>query len=72
MGDIPKIIHAVAAEYAAEEYAKYYDRDDYPLLNGEEIEIVVESPDGERTMFICSGRSEPTYYANEKKISIVK
>lgn len=67
MGDESKPVCANSAEEAAERYAEQYDNGDYGLLNGEEIEVIVEDIDGERKTFICGGRTDPVYFATEKE-----
>jgi len=67
LGDEPKILYANSHEEAATKYAEYYDYDDYGLIDGNNIEIIVESLDGKRKTFICSGRMERVYSAEEKQ-----
>jgi hypothetical protein len=66
MGDDLKEIRAYEAKWAAEEYAKFYDQDDHPLIDGEEEIIVYDNPGrsgGQK--FIISGEFVPGYTARE-------
>jgi len=60
-----KRVRADSFEDAAEKYAVYYNQDDYPLLDGEEIEIEVESPEGEKRRFKCGAETTVYYSINE-------
>jgi hypothetical protein len=67
MGDDFKAFRARSAEGAAEQYAENYDCGDYDLLDGAEIEVIVEDAEGKRITFICTGRTDPVYSATEKE-----
>jgi hypothetical protein len=64
MGDEPKEVRAVDHEEAAEEYGRYYNEDDYPLMNSD-IEVKVVCPDGEEKWFTVSAEPDIHYSTNE-------
>lgn len=63
LGENGKVIRAFNEEEAAEKYARYYNENsaEYPLMNGDEIEIFVEGKDGERTRFKVGAEPEIHY-----------
>jgi hypothetical protein len=65
LGDDPKIIHAHNFDEAATKYGKYYNQDDYPLMDGSTIDIAVEK-DGEFQYFRIG--AEPDIYYTLGKI----
>lgn len=51
-------------EDAAISYAKYYNRDDYALMD-ETMDITVVAPDGVRIEFVIGAEPDVHYFANE-------
>lgn len=64
MGDDPKSVRAVTHEDAACKYAQYYNQDDYPLMNGDTIDVKVEK-DGEIKWFSVGAEPEIHYSSTE-------
>lgn len=56
-------IHAIDAESAAESFGKYYDDCDYPLANGEDIEVLVIDLNGVKTFWNVWAEQDVNYYA---------
>lgn len=58
-------VHGYSFEDAAERYAKDYDEDDHPLLDGDPVEIEIEDKDGLRKRFRISAEPSIDYYVDE-------
>lgn len=64
-----RLFHARDAEEAARQAAEEYDTEDYSLMRGNTVEVLVRSKTviSDTLRFECCGESVPQYYAKEIK-----
>jgi len=64
-GDEPIKIRGYCFEDAAENYAKYYNQDDYPLMDGSDTDVMIVNQDGEEKYFNLSAEQSIDYCIRE-------